>query len=92
MSEKHWLVKHAEEDPLGGIFDSIERRIDSLFIGAVIQTAKSAGDLSPSRSISQLQKLVAALEESEKIIERRHDAAAQAVKESIADQLEPAAR
>lgn len=71
-STKHWLVRHAETMPLGGVFDPAERVLDLMFIGAIQQTARGCG-FRPT--MADIRKLVAALEEAHQVIADRCEAA-----------------
>lgn len=70
-AEKHWLVKRAEEIPLGGVFDPAEMRITNMFCGAMQSAVKPlCGD--PSEvTLEHIRKLVAAEEEAQQVIARR---------------------
>lgn len=68
-NEKHWLVQHAEEMRIAGIFPlrPAQEEIRGMFIGGIDQLAKDP----EFRSCESFVELIAARQEAEKIIVAR---------------------
>lgn len=73
--EKHWLVKRAEEMPLGGIYDPAEARVTNQFLGALSSAVKPIMPESAEETLAHVRALIAAEEAAQQVIAMRRQAA-----------------